>query len=272
MRDRCGEVRLFDDEPVVVTLRPRLFGGWRGTVGTPSADAAPRRRARLLGLRDAIVVAGPAFEVDARIERLCRARRALVEAPVGERAGVRCSLLAPQSRIAELPPGVRGVPGAVALAALARALGAPERCAVFWSYRDHTLLTPVVRGRPHGGHLHGWPCLLVTRPDARWRRWLRDCGVARALPLDDPELTALSPLALLAVGVALAYRAPGTFPAPTHRFRTCLHEHALTAAALTLVTGAACFWWPRERDLPGLERTVHAERRALEQLRWEARR
>ncbi|MEE8141643.1 MAG: hypothetical protein V3T77_00945, partial [Planctomycetota bacterium] len=144
----------------------------------------------------------------ARVEAISGRRVAL--SPLAEGVAV----VADREETARLPLGARGVPATVALGRLA-ALVEPRRpIGVYWAHGRVRVCCVVQRGRVVASSLPQLPWLLLTPPDAQGERFLSGLRPSSMLALEETRLPRLAPLALLAVGVALAAWAPGSFPPP----------------------------------------------------------
>lgn len=250
---------------------------WRtprgGLCSVTRADSrgAPAGAAWLLPPHATMVIEGTPAEIDRARVRLERVgERPLASSPIQERGERRRTMFASLAALASLPKDGRGVALSSALAALASYAGARGACGVYWAVDEARFLYAVERGFPLAAPAHGLPVLVLTEPDACGRELIAAAQPRGTVASSLEGTEGVPPLVLVAMGVALAARRRGSFPALPRRGRHLRSEPARWGMCLALLATTATWNGCMERT-----RGVLAERRAerqtqLEQTRWES--
>ncbi|MGE3164441.1 MAG: hypothetical protein AB7O52_06025 [Planctomycetota bacterium] len=214
-RERWGEADGLSGGAAIVALRRDAWGRWCGRiVDRGRRESNGLLQARLIPAFDALCIGGNPVEVDQRRQSLRTVLGAdLLESPITSTRDHVALAVCRRRAITDLGDGVRGVPAATALARLGRCLDPGHAVGVYWGIGSTRFVgTWAPGGRAFSAAANPrWYAL--TPVDGDGRRLLRAHGVVCAASPPPGILPTLPPSATLALGVALAARDPGTFPA-----------------------------------------------------------
>lgn len=276
--ERIGDVDCLGVGSARVTLERRLVGRWRGRV-VRDEERRPLKRVRgrshgqLMSPLDALYVSGSPDEVDERRRSLEAVIGGVVVESVvtASRDHVESVLCRPDA-LTCLADGARGVPVPVALARLGRWLEPSRSVYVYWGLGPHRWLARSFRGRRKGRSRSKVPCYALTPIDTDGWNVIWERGSTGVLSPPPGLLPKIDPVALLAVGVALAANDPGSFP-PANERRFPPIPPELAAAAWLAFAGVRTIqverMLSRERDALSAEQSLaELERLALRPTPW----
>ena len=253
-----------DGQDFEVVLRSRALR-WQGRIRRVAEAASG---ARLLPVAASIVATGTTLELASRRKRLEAWRGALVQSVVSEETRTRDCLCVWTDRryLQELRHNEVAVPAATAAAALARVIEPRRTVAVYWSDGKDRLVVNARRGRLVAPTLQPRQTLLLTPPNRS--QALPPSLSKQPVVAGFDKLPRLTPLALLAVGAAIAGPAgtiaPGLASQAHRPMRRYVRKARLVVLAALLV-GSVGALLDALHQLAALREQLSRERQQLEE-------